>query len=322
MREIDLNLIFSRMRAGWRTPAVLIAIGLMFTLYILAGARPTYHVEMTVIPAPESEVQNGAQVGGAIGSLLGLSGGNQPGSNYVRYQRLLTSPIVAQRMQDHYGMLQKVFKDQWDQDNHRWVAPPSIKRSLLSWLFALAHVPGWTPPDANALSSYLQEKLTIIPSPTSDLVVVYANDRNPEFARRLLLAANAEANGLLRDQVALRARQQVRYLEAKLAQITVADYRAALLTLLSSQEKTLMMTQTDASFAAEIVNPPSWSGTPISPRPVLSIAIAILIGALAGFTLVIFLGPDWWRGPYARLRAWTGGIRRGRNSNSAAARRT
>jgi capsular polysaccharide biosynthesis protein len=118
-----------------------------------------------------------------------------------------------------------------------------------------------------------------------------------DFARRLMLAAHEQANIVLRDQQAQRARQQVQYLQQKLAQITVSDYRLSLLQILSAQETTLMLTQTDASFAAEILDPPVAPTTPVSPRPVLSLFVAMLVGTLVGAMIVIFLGPDWWRRP-------------------------
>jgi hypothetical protein len=303
MHEISLNLILTRIRIGWRTPAVITVTAVAFALYTLANARPMYHVEMTVIPAPNTNGENIPNIGGTIGTLLNFTGGAQAGTDYVRYQRLIMSPVVAQRLQDRYGMLQKVFSSQWDNEHRRWVAPPSMRRTLLGWLFSLAHVPSWSPPDAIALSGYLQGQFVIIPSPTSDLVQISIDAADPVFARRLLVAAHTEANGLLRDQIARRAHQQVQYLDSKLQQTTVADYRATLLALLSSQEKTLMMTQTDASFAAEIVNPPMFSPVPVSPRPVLSIAVAILAGMLSGFAIVVFLGPDWWRIPLSWFRS-------------------
>jgi hypothetical protein len=64
----------------------------------------------------------------------------------------------------------------------------------------------------------------------------------------------------------------------------------------------LMLTQTDASYAAEILSPPVASGTPVAPRPVLGLFIAVLVGMLSGLTVVIFLGPQWWRPPVERAR--------------------
>lgn len=318
MREINLDLIFVRMCQGWRTPVVLAAAAIMFTLITLHGAQPQYRVEMTILPAPSSQVPGESSIG-SLGSLFGLSNGAQPGSDYVRYQRLLTSTVVAQRMQDHYGLLQEVFSTQWDKQNHHWFAPPTLRRPFLGWLFALSHVPMWIPPDATQLSAYLEGQLSIVPSPTTDLVVISMTGTDAAFAKRIMLAANAEANDVLRDQVAKRARQQVAYLEAKMAQTTVADYRASLLSLLSSEEKTLMLTQTDAAFAAEIVDPPVASAMPVSPRPLLSLFVAGLVGVLGGFTIVIFFGPNWWRFLYTRLRVWAAAIR-GLDKNSDAAR--
>jgi uncharacterized protein involved in exopolysaccharide biosynthesis len=129
------------------------------------------------------------------------------------------------------------------------------------------------------------------------------DSRDVNFAKRLMLLAHEQANQVLRDQIARRAQMQSAYLEGKLSQVSVADYRATLLTMLGTQQKTLMLTQTDTSYAGEILSPPVASATPVAPRPVLSLFVAVLVGVLSGLAVVIFLGPNWWRAPLARLNA-------------------
>jgi hypothetical protein len=64
-----------------------------------------------------------------------------------------------------------------------------------------------------------------------------------------------------------------------------------------------MLTQTDASYAAEIISPPMASPTPVAPRPVLTLFVAVLVGGIIGSGIVIFFGPGWWRVLYARMNA-------------------
>lgn len=304
MREFNFKTILQDLRVGWRTPASFIAIALLFTLYTLHSAPTLYKVQMLVLPAPNDRAEVNPGAGGAIGTLLGAVGGGPTGSNYIRYQRLLSSPAVAQRLQDKYGMLQYVFAGSWDAQEKKWLSPPVTPRSLLlGWLFKLSHVPMSPPPDVTTLADYIQSQVEVMPSVTTDIVTVSMTSAKVDFAKRVLLTTHAEANAVLRDQVAHRASQQVNYLENKLAQTSVADYRQTLLALLQQQETLLMTTQTDASFAAEIISPPVASPTPVSPRPILFIAVAILVGGLVGSALVIFLGADWWRNAIGWMKA-------------------
>jgi hypothetical protein len=312
MQEMNIRFVAERILRGWMTLAALAALFMLLVLAGLPFQRPAYNVIMTVVPAPndQSEPQNTA---GAFTSLLGL-GGAQGNSNYLRYQKLLISPIVAQRMDQKYGMVRYVYSQSWDKENNRWRVPQTFRSVFLGWIFALSHVPVWSPPDAVALSDYMTGNLQIVPSTQNDIVTISMKSGDVAFARRVMLAAHTEANAVLRDQVARRGRQQVAYLQGKLAQTTVSDYRATLLQILSAQEKTVMLTQTDAFFAAEILSPPTASATPVSPRPLLSMFVACLVGILVGMALVIFLGPDWWqkliqkillagRGAYSASRA-------------------
>ncbi|HEU0162383.1 MAG TPA: hypothetical protein VFQ69_08275 [Rhizomicrobium sp.] len=313
LSEFNLRYLLNALRAGWATLAVFMGVSVIFTLVTLANTPATYRVQMLVLPAPSDQTQSGSTGSGALGALLGIGPGAQSGGSYIRYQRLMGSPAVAERLQQKYRLLQYIFSDRWDEERETWrPAPATLRGILLGWLFDLAHVPMSPPPDTTMLADYIAAQVQILPSQTTDVVNVSMTSRNVAFAKRIMLLAHEQTNAVLRDQVARRARQQVDYLQAKLAQTSVADYRATLLALLSAQEKTLMLTQTDASFAAEIVSPPTASATPVSPRPILSMAVAVLVGGLAGALLVIFLGPDWWRKAMAFARR-----ARGQNGKSS-----
>jgi hypothetical protein len=319
MRELDLGALWNRLVRGWKTPAVIAVIAAMVGLASLPGSKPVYSVHMLIMPAPTDQGAPGNS-GSTLTSLLGIVGGGGGGqsSNYVRYQNLLFSNAVAQRMEDQHRMLRYVFRENWDEKKQRWIQPHSLRSDMTDWLLRIANVPVWSPPDVTALAQFLKRKLIVLPSTTNDIIDVSMDDKDVAYATHIMLTANEEANAVLRDQVARRASQQVGYLERKLAQTTVEDYRQALLTLLSSEEKTLMLTQTDASFAAEIVSPPIASPTPVSPRPVLLIFVAMLVGSILGSGIVIFFGPDWWQPLHVRINTI---FRRQHGGKALAARR-
>lgn len=309
MQEFSIATLLTRARDGWRTPLVFAIILAMFTVLNLVGSRPVYRVTMSIVPAPSDQ---GAQAmmptSGALTTLLGMgSGGNV---NFMRYQKLLSSPVVAQRLQDRYGMLQFVFSGNWDKNKKVWIQRKTTRDYMLGWLLRLSNLPTFTPPDVTTLAKYLESQLVLVPATTSDIVTVTMDSSDVEFAKHVMLTTHAEANQVLRDQVALRARQQVAYLQGKLAETSVQDYRATLLAMLGNQEKTLMLTQTDASYAAEILSPPMASPTPIAPRPVLGVFIAVLVGLMSGLTVVIFLGPQWWQFPLEKARDFAAGRRK------------
>jgi uncharacterized protein involved in exopolysaccharide biosynthesis len=302
MQELNLSVILSRARQGWRTP-VLFAIALaLFSVLTLIGSKPQYKVVMTVVPAPADQGggQSALPTSGALSSLLGIAGGGNV--NFLRYQKLLSSTVVAQRLQDKYDMLHVVFRNYWDPERHIWVPRYTMRDYLTGWLLRLSNVPTFSPPDATALAKYLEGALTILPTQSSDIVSITMETPDVDYAKRIMLEAHEQANQVLRDQVIRRARLQVGYLEGKLNQTPVEDYRATLLIILGNQQKTLMLAQTDASYAAEILSPPVASPTPIAPRPVLTLFVAVLVGLLSGFAVVIFVGPQWWHSPWNRLR--------------------
>ena len=260
---------------------------------------------MTVVPAPASQSAIAAGgTGSALSSLFSF-GITQTSSDYVRYQQLMSSTIVAERLQQKYGMLQYVFSGAWDPQKKAWKESITWRNYLLGWLFDIAHVPIWTPPDISSLAAWLQGNIQILPSTQTDIVNISMASSDPAFATRVLLLTHHEANEVLRSQVEVRSKEKAAYLRQRLSQTDVEDYRQTLLALLSVEEKTLMVTETNNEYAAEILSPPTRSTAPISPRPVLSVFVAVIVGMLAGITVVVLFGPDWlrkgWTFLFARL---------------------
>lgn len=308
MQEFSIGTLLARAREGWLTPVVFAALLAAFMLISLIGSKPVYRVTMSVVPAPSDQGTQAMMPTTGLTTLLGLgTGGN---INFMRYQKLLSSTVVAQRLQDKYRMLQTVFSGNWDKDRKVWVQHKTGRDYMLGWLLRLSNLPTWSPPDITALARYLESQLVIVPGTTNDIVTITMDSSDVDFAKRVMMTAHDEANQVLRDQVAVRARQQVAYLQAKLAETSIQDYRATLLAMLGAQEKMLMLTQTDASYAAEILSPPVASPTPVAPRPVLGLFVAVLVGMLSGLAVVIFLGPQWWQAALEKARNLVEGRRK------------
>lgn len=308
MQEFSIGTLLARARDGWRTPLIFAALLAVFTLLSLIGSKPVYRVTMSVVPAPSDQGSQAIMPSSGLTTLLGLgSGGN---INFMRYQKLLSSTVVAQRLQDKHRMLQFVFSGNWDKNRKVWIQKKTTRDYMLGWLLRLSNLPTWSPPDITALARYLESQFVIVPSATNDIVTITMDSADVDFAKRVMLTTHDEANQVLRDQVAVRARQQVAYLQNKLAETSIQDYRATLLAMLGAQEKMLMLTQTDASYAAEILSPPVASSTPVAPRPVLGLFVAVLVGILSGLAVVIFLGPQWWQVPLEKARKLVEGKRK------------
>ncbi len=310
--EITFSKLFQIILSGWRVIAGSAALCFLISLVLLSGAGTTYTAKMTVAPMP-SEASSGVS-NSTISSALSLLGQGQAASGnqtFGHYLLLYSSLSMAERMQQKYHLLQQINVNSWDAAHQTWIQPPSWRPFFLGWLFSLSHVPMWTPPDTTTLATYLQNKVIVQSSLRSDVVTISYTDRDPAFAKQLLMELHNEANDLLRQQAQERASQKVTYLASQLSKIDVADYRETLLLLLSEQQKTLLLTQPGLPYAAEIIDPPSTPPTPSSPRPVLTVAVAILVGLVLGVLIVLFLGTvpglssltNLWKGKRKKRRA-------------------
>ena len=164
MYEFDLGALWHRLIRGWKTPATVAVIAALLALASLPGSKPVYSVHMLIMPAPSEQTAASAS-GGPLSALLGIAGGG-PASNYIRYQSLLFSNAVAQRIRDKYSMLQFVFQNNWDAKNHRWVQQHTLRGDLTAWLLRLANVPVWSPPDITSLGLFHRQNIVVLPSIT------------------------------------------------------------------------------------------------------------------------------------------------------------
>jgi uncharacterized protein involved in exopolysaccharide biosynthesis len=290
--EITFSRLLYLVLAGWKIIGVSVFVCFLLSLWVLSGTPATYTARMTVAPMP-SEVSPGVNTStlSSALSLLGQGGGLGGNQTFSHYILLYSSLSMADRLEQKYHLLQQINSGSWDPVHQQWIRPQSWRPFFLGWLFSLSHLPMWTPPDDTTLAAYLKSKVVMENSLKSDVVTISYTDRNPAFARQLLMELHQEANDLLRQQAEERASQKVAYLEGQLRKIDVADYRETLLLLLSEQQKTLLLTQPGLPYAAEVIDPPSTSPIPTSPRPVLTIAVSIMVGGILGVLIVLFFGP-------------------------------
>ena len=103
-----------------------------------------------------------------------------------------------------------------------------------------------------------------------------------------LTALNVAADRHLKTVTLARASEFARYLDARLATVVVAEHRVALTSMLSDQENQIMLASSNSPYAADLVEAPTSSLAPTSPR-----AIIVLVASLL-FNLILERLGQWW----------------------------
>jgi hypothetical protein len=131
---------------------------------------------------------------------------------------------------------------------------------------------------------FLRKNLVLIQSADeSNSLELDIEFQDRELASQLLQRIFVEGNEVVRLLDTRRAEKFAGYVENRFTRETNTSLQDAMLTLLMTQERFLMMTRVDLPYAANLLDGPNASERPTSPKLLLMTAV----GALFGFGLML-----------------------------------
>ncbi len=279
--------VFGLISTVWhrrRLVSIVTGLTLIASLLLLLILPPSYDARMVV--APVAAKHNLSTKLGGLSSLTSALGVNLSGSNdnFEKFRLLLTSSIVARRLEQQHRneVLSAMFPNQWDSASGRWVEPDGLRATVGRDLRLVFGLPGWAPPNANSMAMWLKKRVHVNSVPESDLIEVTFSGRNPRFARNLLAWLYSAADEQLRDATLASAKQELTYVNRKLKEETVLEDREALVGVLFQLEQKIIMAHATGAYAAMLVDGPSVSNLPDSPKPIWFIVFGILFGLMFG----------------------------------------
>ena len=286
--------VLARLARRWWVIAAAVAATMALAAWYTATAPKVYTARMVI--APVGDKGAGALAGrlaqyAQVASLAGLN--LRPGqevTNFDRFVRIVGSAALAERLEARHGLMRRLFAGSWDADSGTWKRPPmGMLGTLRGALLRAFGLPDWTPPSTAQLGRYLRGHVLIkgvLRSAMREMVFEYPDRK---FALALLQWVYREGDDYLRAIARQRTERQIAYIQHKLATVTVAEHRQALIEILSAQERGLMMMQVNLPFAVEVVEPPTVSDRPTSPRPLRNLALAAVAGFGIGIVAVFVI---------------------------------
>jgi uncharacterized protein involved in exopolysaccharide biosynthesis len=280
---------------------VAIPIGLAFAY--MSMLPPRYTVAMVLAPSEmrsSSFIEEAAPLQ-AISALRFLPDSEQV-SQLTEFRWMLTSPDLAQRVEERYGFLRRIYPDLWDERNQRWRDRTSKFPYVNDVLADFLGLPPKGPPTYFHLAQFLQENLVVRSIERSGLTAVTLELPDPVLAKDLLTALHAEGETVLRERELESANRQIAYIEGRMSDITTAETRLALIGVLNERLKTsVVASQSDVPFAVSAIQEPTVNPDPTWPKPLRTLVIVSLLSAIIVSALIIL-----WhrarRGPAATAR--------------------
>jgi hypothetical protein len=269
---------------------VIVAVVVAATILSLRQSTPTYTARMVVAPVKASSSSGVGSTISRTASALGLTsalGGEDSVSPFGLYIETIRSVGLAKTLQEEHKLLQELFPGIWNEERGEWIPPSSFRFRVTSKVKRWLRFPDWTPPSPSTLASFIRGNVRINSLEEQGLRDVTFEHSDREFALRLLQMLHDGSDTKLKEAERKRAEERLSYLRDQLTDVRVTDYRSVLVALLAREQQKMMLIQGNLPFAAEIVDPPSVSAAPTSPRPLLSLVIAVIAGtAIAVFTVL------------------------------------
>jgi hypothetical protein len=276
------------LRRGKLVIALTTLLGLGLGFGYIALSVPRYTAEMLVSPTSLSAAQESAATLVSASSLLSR---NVPITDvaYQSFLAMLTSYEVAEVMARQPDVLETFFPGQLDAEHQTAKSPTGFTAISRAWIRSMLHRPPVTSPGPEALRRRITADLNLDRLTETRMYKITFQFPDPVFAQSFLGAIAMEANDILRERERRRAQLRVDYVRKRLDEVQVEDYRMMLLSLLSQAEKELLATQSDLPFAADVVEAPSVSSIPTSPKLVPILGVGGIAGLMLGLGLAFGL---------------------------------
>lgn len=237
--------------------------GLLVGVVLLLSLQPHYEASMIIAPSfaqEESDSFASFETGRTVENrALALMTEKSLPPEFTRFEQILREQTVANILAKYDGILEKVGEERiWRIQPHHTM-------------------------DAKDLGKYLHENVRVEPiGASSSRRISYAHP-DPDFAVQLLKRMHTIADTTIRQKTAAETQDRIGWLQKELGQTGNPDHRTALTTLLMKQERRRMLVAMDQPYTAEIVEPPSVASRPAWPPRMLTVLVAMVLGACAGF---------------------------------------
>jgi hypothetical protein len=291
----DVNLTHNMLVAtrSYLYPIMKVGLAGIVIAFLLIWILPGKYAVTMQVGQPLSNVgsidsgnQSASLASSALAS-LGVSSNTTQSNPFSLFQSLVYSRRASEMIVKDTNILQQLFPDQWDAKNKRWVAPTGIVPSAIRIAADVLRLPAWHDPDARTLNDYILQKVQLSTDLDSGTVTIEVDTPYPDVGTNLLQAIFRATNNDIKYRVLVRSTKQLDYLTQRLKTITSVGDRDAVISILTSLEESLMLASVDLPYAADDLDGPTISTQLVSPRPLLYLALGLLLGLAGGWAYYI-----------------------------------
>jgi ElaB/YqjD/DUF883 family membrane-anchored ribosome-binding protein len=206
-----------------------------------------------------------------LGGLAPMAGLGFPDTGDGRNEAIATlkSETLSLGFIERYGLMKYLFPRDWDWQAKKWKDRP--------------------PTQADAYERFDEDVREVSEDATTGLISVSINATNRELAAAWANALVRDANEYLSDRALSEARDSIAALEGALQKTDTLEIKQIIYQLIETHlsNATLAKTRKDYAFRVIDVARAPDEDDYVRPKPVLFIAISVLLGPVLGFLLAL-----------------------------------
>jgi LPS O-antigen subunit length determinant protein (WzzB/FepE family) len=276
---------------GWWIILIMVALSVVYAGYSLTKYGPTFTAHMLVREIHSNS--GGLQLPSRLTNLaqgFGVAVKDDSSTSFNHFTVLLESVKFAEKLDQKYGYVKRIYAGQWDEAAQSWKAPIGWRADLDNYFRGFAPVGEWSPPTAHQLAGYVAGNISIFEVQNRhDIHKIQFQHPDPEFALEFLQNIYQEAEDELHAQELDRVSKMLTYVRNKLAKITISEYRDSLIFVLAGQEKKMLELQSGAPHIAEVIQPPVVTDRPSSPNVLVRLVLGAIVGLALGGVMVLIV---------------------------------
>jgi uncharacterized protein involved in exopolysaccharide biosynthesis len=279
----------SAVRRRLRIPFACVAVFVVATCIYLWTATPLYEARATITGRPEeTQSISGLTAGLGLSMLRGLGRGTNL-TNYDKLIKVLTSVDTAAHIAANNELMAHLFPTTWDASSKRWKPPQGVRAVLGNAVNRLFGLPGWTAPTVEPVVKLMESRLRIVANDAGRYHTLSFRHKDPSIAREVLELSIGSADRLLRERDRRMVDENVNFLRERVRNEEIVALRDVLSKQLGEQFVRAAMLANSSPYSYEVLESLNVSSYPVSPRPLLSVILAVLAGVMVGCALIFLL---------------------------------
>lgn len=285
--QMSFEDLWRQVSRGFKLPLTLAVILAACTCVYLKETTPLYEAKITIT----SRAAGDDAVGGSklldLGALGGLAGSKRL-TNYDRLIAILISNDTASDFLAHNELMARFFPAKWNTEGSgSWRRPEGFAAGIRAAINRFFGIPSWTAPAAEPVLGLFDDRVRISANDSGRSHTISFYSSHPQTAYEALSVLLRSADKILRQRGQKASTDKLAFLRQQLSDERLVEVRAALANEMGKEFVTSSMLAGQTTYSYEILKAESVGTSPAWPRPLLSLAIAVVAGMVIGSLVII-----------------------------------